>query len=348
LPLEVFPMTSTQQQILADSKIPEYPTDIEIGELTVSNDFLGDRNALEAAWERDGYWYFRNVLDREVIRELRDVWMEYLHRVGLIDADVNENRYNHSGFEGGNLGPADLERILEFNKRQVYRILTENPRINATMRMILGDDPFWLPQTEYRANPPGANPSRSRLIYPHQDGFYSRGLEMKICWIPVDRVDLEMGGCAWLQGGHKGPILHDLDNPPLFPIRKESIPLKGWKTATFEPGDIVIFDLNTPHTGLTNVSSDRFRMSFDIRVTEASGKTPSIGRVVDLTQEKVTIEDEKTKARKTFLIDGNTYVRSTDGKKREGADIPKTFEKGETVVIASGDGRIATLVRAIH
>ncbi len=339
---------ANSQDILAGIKLPEYPQDIVFGELNTSNHLLGNRAALQEAWTRDGYWFFRNVLDRDVVGQLREIWMEFLHRQGLIDGDVRENRYNHSGFADKALKPSDLERVLEFNRRKIHKLLTGSPKVNATMKEILGDDPFWLPQTEYRANPPGCDPAKSRLIYPHQDGFYSRGLEMKICWIPVDRVDLETGGCAWVEGAHRGPILHDLDNPPLFPFRAESIPRTGWKTAVFEPGDIVIFHLNTPHSGLTNVSRDRFRLSFDIRVTEASGNTPCIGNVVELTEDRVTVEHEESGARRTFAIDSNTYVRSTDGKKREGRDIVTTFARGETVVIASGDGTLATLVRSIN
>ena len=192
------------QEILADARVPEYPQDIVIGELNTSNQLLDDRAALQAAWERDGYWYFKDVLDRAVVGKLRAIWLEYLQRQGLIDSDVHENRYNHSGFADKNLQPADLERVLEFNERNVHKVLTDDPEINGTMRQILGDDPFWLPQTEYRANPPGGDPAKGRLIYPHQDGFYSRGLDMKICWIPVDRVDRETGGCAWVEGAHQG------------------------------------------------------------------------------------------------------------------------------------------------
>ena len=36
-------------------------------ELNVSNHLIGDRQALQAAWERDGYWFFRDVLDQDVI-----------------------------------------------------------------------------------------------------------------------------------------------------------------------------------------------------------------------------------------------------------------------------------------
>lgn len=330
--------------LLAEAVTPR----LQMGQLKTANHLLGDREALDRAWERDGYWYFKGVLDQGVICEMRERWIEYLQRHGLIDAGVNENRYNGSGFEGKEITPEELARISEFNYNNMHRLLTENPKIVATMKELLGDDPFWLPIAEYRANPPVDNPAGDRFIYPHQDGFYSRGLEMKICWVPVDYVDDEVGGCAWVEGAHRGPILHDLSKPPRFEIPKDAIPLDGWKRADFAPGDLVIFDLNLPHSGLTNLSKDRFRMSMDIRVTGASGKTPSIGAVESLTENEVTIRNERLGAQETFAIHPETYVRGTDGKKREGAEIPKTFSIGETVLINSDDGQSATLVRSIH
>lgn len=327
-----------------------------MGQLQVSNHLLGNRAALDAAWERDGYWYFKSILDPQVIATLRKEWIAYLQRLGVIDPGVNENRYNGKELfddfrdpsTAGRPTDKTLGRILEFNKRNLHKILTESPQVNAVMKQILGDDPFWLPIAEYRANPPGSDPQGERLIYPHQDGFYSRGMPMKICWIPVDYVDEDVGGCAWVGGLHRGPILHDVNNPPMFPIPTEAVPPEGWLRADFEPGDIVIFHLNTPHSGLTNISKDRFRLTFDIRVTEASGPTPVIGPMVRLSEQSVTVRDERTGEEKTFSIDPETFVRSTDGKKREGADIPTTFAVGEEILINSHDGRRATLVRSIH
>ena len=297
---------------------------LKMGELKVSNHLLGDRAALESAWQRDGYWYFKEILDLDVIAQLRREWIDYLQRQGFIDKNVEENRYNGASFEGKPISRADLERVAEFNERKLHRVLTENPKICATLKEILGDDPFWLPIAEYRANAPVVEYNGSRLIAPHQDGFYSRGMDMKICWIPVDHISGDMGGCAWVEGANNGPILHDLSNPPLFPIPPEKIPDDGWKTAEFSPGDIVIFDLNTPHSGLVNISKDRFRMSFDIRVTEASGRVPTIGPVKEINEEQVTLIDSQNSRERVYRINTETYVRGTDGKKREGEEIKKT------------------------
>lgn len=314
------------------------------GELKSCNDLLGDREALDQFWEENGYWYFKGVLDLDVINQLKAVWIDYLHREGLIDPDVNENRYNGAPVNE----EEDMTRITEFNERNLHTLLTEHPGVNAIMAEILGDEPFWLPIAEYRANPPGDDPGKNRFLYPHQDGFYSRDMPMKICWIPVDDVDLDVGGCAWVEGAHRGPLLHDVSNPPLFPISAEALPNEGWKTANFAPGDIVIFDLNTPHSGLSNISRDRFRMSFDIRVTEASGKVPTIGKLVSLSEHQVTVHNNRTGGDETYAINQETYVRGTVGQKREGADIPTTFAPGELIIVNSRDGSTATLVRATH
>jgi hypothetical protein len=65
-----------------------------LGELTVANAFLGDRRALDEAWERDGYWYFRDVLDQEALTRLRTVYLDLLKSLGVIDRNATEAVYN--------------------------------------------------------------------------------------------------------------------------------------------------------------------------------------------------------------------------------------------------------------
>lgn len=315
----------------------------QFGPLKTANQLLGDRDGLRKAWEEHGYWYFEGVLDKHLIADMRKVWIDYLQRKGLIDRGVDENRYNGAPVED------DLYRIEEFNTRELHKMLTENSKVNALMRQILGDEPFWLPICEYRANAPIDDPAKDRFIYPHQDGFYSQGMALKTCWIPVDSIDLDTGGCVWAEGVHRGPILHDINQPPLFPIPPERLPMTRWKAATFEPGDIVVFDLNTPHCGLTNVSkAGKFRMSLDIRVTEASGTVPTIGKIVSLSEQVVSVRNGRTGKEETYAVTPDTYVRNTRGFRRLGKDIPTAFQPDETIIVNSLDGRTATLVRAIH
>jgi len=107
-----------------------------MGRLEVANPLLGDRAALRQAWDRDGYWYFKGVLDPEVIGHMREVWLDYLRRSGLIGG--RENRCIASRpLEPLVSAALDAQLcIAEFNQRQVHKILTEDPRINATMKQI--------------------------------------------------------------------------------------------------------------------------------------------------------------------------------------------------------------------
>ena len=76
------------------------PTQImpELRELNVSNPLLGDKEALAAAWDRDGYWFFRDVLDKEVIAGIRQAYVDYLVEMGLVDPGAPEPRYNGADY----------------------------------------------------------------------------------------------------------------------------------------------------------------------------------------------------------------------------------------------------------
>jgi len=86
----------------------------------------------------------------------------------------------------------------------------------------------------------------------------------------------------------------------------------------------------------------------DIRVTEASGPVPSIGSLLSLTEDKAVLRNDRTGATEHYAVTAATFVRSTDGKKRVGAEIPTTFKPGEHVIVNSLDGHTATLIRSIH
>ena len=56
-------------------------------ELHVSNDLLSNRAALDEAWKRDGYWFFRDMLAREAVARLRAVYMEELAKLKVAGAN---------------------------------------------------------------------------------------------------------------------------------------------------------------------------------------------------------------------------------------------------------------------
>ena len=72
---------------IIESKDPRTPP---MAEFNVSNHLLGDRAALQEAWDRDGYWFFRGVLDLDAIAQTRAVYLEELANLGVVQPGNNE------------------------------------------------------------------------------------------------------------------------------------------------------------------------------------------------------------------------------------------------------------------
>jgi len=305
------------------------------GELKESNALLGDRAALDAAWERDGYWFFRDVLDRGAVGRLRGVYMNLLAELGMVDRDDPLARYTGKSLEGF---PFRMDPLSE---PKVWKPFVREPAVHGFFRRLLRDEPFWIPTVEYRATPPAADRTRSRLDYVHQDGFYNKGIPFRICWIPLADIDADVGGLMLGEGLHRGPILHDLSRPPLYPIPDGAIPEDRWRRANYRPGDLLMMDLNTPHTGVSN-HSDRFRLSMDIRVMGASESTPIIGRLTGVQPQAVSIEGDDGRGG-CFKVDEATYCRGLDGKEIPLADIPLRFKVGDEVILAANHDYAVTI-----
>lgn len=304
--------------------------------LHASNDLLGDRAALDAAWERDGYWFFRDVLDHGALGRLRATYLSVLGELGVIDP--RDPLAHHNGATLADF-PPKLEILSE---RRAYRSFTAEPAIRKFFMRLLGDAPFWIPTVEYHVTPPNGDRNRSRFNYVHQDGFYNEGIPFRICWIPLVPIDDAVGGIALAQGLHRGPCLHDRNNPPLFPVPDGAVPEDAWHRARYEPGDLLMFDLNLPHSGMSNLSN-RFRLSMDIRVMGASENVPAIGPVTAISASSVSVRRGDGRLA-TFSLDESTYCRGGDGKKTSPAELTKYLHVGDVAIVAGRDGR-ATVVR---
>lgn len=316
---------------------------VPMRDLTESNALLGDRAALDAAWDRDGYWFFRGVLDLGAVERLRDVFRRFLHGYGLVHADDPRATYTGASLDGF---PKRLDPLSE---RKVWKSFVREPAVHAFMRELLQDEPVWVPTVEYRATPP--EPGRSsldaaeRVHFMHQDGFYNKGIPFRICWIPLVEIDERVGGLILGEGLHRGPLLHDSQQPPLYPIPPGVVPAERLRRATYRPGDLLMMHLDTPHSGLTNLS-DRFRLSMDIRVLPKRINPLVIGVVRAASQDAVEIETEDG-ARGRYSVDAETYRRGLDGKEVPHEQFAARFAPGCEVLAVVKDGRVAT-IRPVH
>jgi ectoine hydroxylase-related dioxygenase (phytanoyl-CoA dioxygenase family) len=310
--------------------------DPPIREFNISNRLLDDRAALDAAWDRDGYWFFRDVLDKAALDRLRAVYFDVLGRLGVIETSRSDTAvYNGASLHnypitmGGN---PDFDPLLAVDPMRAF---VAEPAIRAFFTKVFGDEPFWVPNTEYHAVPPNKEHRGSRFNFIHCDGTNNKGLPLRVCWIPVAPIDEATGGLTLAEGLHK-PRMQDFPRP-VSGIGQNVVPPDAWRRTRFEPGDVLIFSLDTPHSGLANRSDRYFRLSMDIRGMKKSANVPMIGKVAAIDANAVTLVAEDGKER-TFRLSEDSFCRIWRGKLTgdplKFAEIPQLIKVGDPVYVA--------------
>lgn len=259
------------------------------GELTPSNDIFLDGAACRARYQKEGYLFFRNVLDRNKIAEGRRVLCERLAANGYLHPD-------HPLMEGISHPDKKCGFLpeLTINNIPLQEALYQGAMMDFYTRFLGGPvrhyDFTWL-----RAVSGGL-----KGINPHTDIVYmGRGtFNLFTSWTPFGNVTRQVGGLMILERSHlhaekiKNYLNRDVDtycsnrrhakdieegrkmwewsgalaNNPVH-LREK---LGGrWLTADFEMGDVLVFGMATIHASLDN-HSDEIRLSTDSRYQLAS------------------------------------------------------------------------------
>jgi len=303
--------------------------------LRTANHTVGDPAATAAMIEEDGYLFFRDVLDHDAVQRLKQKYMDVLIDWGVVDQGAVEPIWN-----GADISKFPV-KIEPLHDARVWEEFVADPAIEAFFTKLLGAPPFWLEITEYRVTPPGEALPEDPFFGRHQDGFYNMGMECFTCWVPLMEIDERSGGLAIVPGLHKGDFFHDREDPPQYRIPPGVLPNDNWHRSLYRPGDLVMFHKMTPHSGLPN-TSDRFRLSMDIRVAPITGALPLIGEVIDFTDEAITIRDAAGRD-VTLSIDADTYCRWTGGKRISTAELRELLPVGDRVLASSEGGRAISL-----
>ena len=299
-------------------------------ELRISNEALSDGRLLKRRFDEDGYLFFRDVLDQAAVTTLRDQFLDVLVKHGVVAEGSSQ------GTPNGRVVDAKAVR-RELDEHRLWETFVALPSIDAFFIRVFGEPVNWAPIAVYRytqLSDPGGDIFAGR----HQDGFFNRGLNLRVVWIPLVDIDESVGGLAIAAGMHKRGYLHDASQPPNFPIPADAIPLDAWHRTTYQPGDVVIFHEDTPHAGLPN-RSDRVRLSIDIRPIPVSEPQPLIGTIVAAHGDSVTVRTDDTHD-VHLRIDDDTYIRGDHGQVLTPADL----SSGTSVIVASRDG-VATFIR---
>jgi ectoine hydroxylase-related dioxygenase (phytanoyl-CoA dioxygenase family) len=315
-------------------------------EFRVANDLIGNRQALDAAWERDGYWFFRNVLDHAAIARLHAAYLGVLKAIGAIDGDAVYAIHNGSSlseFPIARHDRLDQDPLCQLNPMTDF---IADPAIHALFKQLIDDEPVWLPVTEYHASPPQQDRDRSRFNFIHRDSTTNPCIPFRICWIPLTTIDEEMGGLAMTEGLHR-PRPGDSPPSPIpdsMPIPESAIPGDAWRRTTYRPGDLLMFDKDSPHSGLANYSQKQFRLSMDVRLMAAADKLPVVGSVAAVDTRSIAVRDASGKIT-ALNFDTRTYCRDFGNiAPATLQEIPQRFGIGARVIVSSENG-MARLIR---
>ena len=168
----------------------------------------------------------------------------------------------------------------------------------------------------------------------HQDGYFNKGIDFRICWVPLMKIPAEVGGLAIAPRHHTNGFLHDDESRKIDPALVTD---ESWRRADYEPGDVLVFHNLTPHAPLAN-GSDLIRLSIDVRVLPASAAQPVIGTIESLNDSALKIFGDDG-ASVALSVDEDTYFRGI-GSAVERARV------GQRVIVATDDtGNRAIVVR---
>jgi hypothetical protein len=229
-----------------------------LGELVESNDVAGDWKALRDRLRRDGYIFVRGLIDPSRVDQARDEALAALVAAGWCDRSSRPTGplHPHEWTEPGYRGFALSEAV----NRLVYE-----PGPQRLMGDLLGAGAFAYPVKVPRAVYPDALDPRHKGRFVHQDYRVMGKQDLFTMWLPLEDIPPELGGLAVRPGSSRLGWSK--------PTRLQP-GAAGWVTASYRPGDALVFHCLTWHAALPN-RTDRLRLSMDARWQLAADPAPS-------------------------------------------------------------------------
>ncbi len=230
-----------------------------------STPLLKDPQALRERAARDGYLYFRKLLDPRAVLNVRRQVLETAKKHGWLDESAplmdGVARKGVCFVEGvhAEWKPyyCDVLRTRDFHA------LALSPALIGMFRKLFNE-----PVLAHSRN-------ISRLIFPqnttfttpaHQDFVHIKGTrDTWTTWIPGGDCPSELGGLAIAPGTHK---LGELPTHAAYGAGGSGVDVSAdsqWVLGDLECGDVLTFHSLTVHQGRDNLTTDRLRASFDFR-----------------------------------------------------------------------------------
>jgi len=250
----------------ADKKDPSRPFED-------ASHLLNDPQALREKADKSGFLYFKNLLPRNKVLNLRRDILEIINQQGwldqnypLMDGKVNKEQIDHLSEEELNWNGVGVpfEIYHQIQKLESFHSLAHEPKLVQLFKSLFNEEPFIHPRNIGRVMLPN---SKSKKTPSHQDFLHVQGATNTwTCWTPIGDCPKELGGLTILEGSHKAGLLGVTAKPGAGGL--ESI-LCGlgyeWVAGDYEAGDLVIFHSLTVHKAMPHLVDHQIRLSCDFR-----------------------------------------------------------------------------------
>lgn len=239
-------------------------------EFVNSTELLTQPEALRQRAAKEGYLFFRGLLDRDAIRNVRRQILDLCARAGWLAAGTEPM----DGIGAPNAAyvepqPDFMTVYNEIMKLEDFHALAQQPALLAMFDTLFGE------QTVAHAR------NIARIIFPqntkfttpaHQDYIHIQGtVDTWTAWIPLGDCPRQLGSLAIMPRSHTSGVypVHDAYGAGGKGIDTDSLPYK-WLSSDFVIGDVVLFQSLTVHKALPNLSRDHIRLSVDYRYQSVS------------------------------------------------------------------------------
>ncbi len=265
--------------------------------------YVEDPRALASTFADDGYLFFRNLLDKERVKTVRNSIINVLKEHGFVNKNANSNPiWSGKWPESNEFSPDGVitKAVVDLGVLETLSVAPE--LIEALERVLNGEIFCWadnkgrlrLMLSGEKSMQVADGPKFSFTTPPHQDYYFFRPVEFCTVWIPLMDIDSTIGGLAIERDSHKEG-LHEVwwkgkdylgvaENPEQARIWREKggIVVAGttkpknvervWLRSDYQLGDVLIFQPLMMHTGVVN-TSDRVRISTDFRYQRKGTQT---------------------------------------------------------------------------
>jgi hypothetical protein len=225
---------------------------------------LGDRHALHAVIERDGYLFVRGLVPPEAIARLRRLILDHAQSASWLDPDAPvEHARVRCGVRVGDYQAPDWMALQA--RVQTSAELWDVGDASAVHQLLttVFDRPsfLYLGMNTCRV----VSPHRELAARPHQDAHYVRTLgEFVTVWVPLGECPASLGPLAVWPGSHQRGLRphHGVG------IVDGGVDMKDegeWHSTDFAIGDVLVLTRHVIHRSLPNVSDHTLRLSVDLR-----------------------------------------------------------------------------------